>query len=76
MKVYDDLSGSKFNQLTVLRRVENYVDANGRSHVMYECMCDCGKVITTRATSLKSGHTKSCGCSKRNALLNKNLEDL
>jgi hypothetical protein len=29
---------------------------------MYLCKCECGNTITTTANSLKSGHTKSCGC--------------
>jgi hypothetical protein len=28
-------------------------------------ICDCGKIIKSRLTSIKTGHTKSCGCIKQ-----------
>lgn len=28
----------------------------------WQCRCDCGTVRTVRASSIKSGHSKSCGC--------------
>ena len=32
---------------------------------MYECICDCGNAVTVARCSLVSGHTNSCGCSRR-----------
>lgn len=29
---------------------------------MWECICDCGKTIVVRSSSLVSGATRSCGC--------------
>lgn len=51
--------GQRFGRLVVLGR------ANPRSqgrHSMWECQCDCGEKIVTRAYSLRSGATRSCGC--------------
>lgn len=31
------------------------------------CRCDCGREFTTRLDQLRSGHTSSCGCSRRGA---------
>ena len=73
---FNDLSGKKVNQLTVLHRIDNKISNNGHVIVMYRCICDCGKEIDVRATSLKSGSIKSCGCSRRTSLIGVNLEDL
>jgi hypothetical protein len=56
-----DLTGQKFNKLTVLRRIENYVSSGGNSFVQYECICDCGRHKNVVASKLKNGHVKSCG---------------
>lgn len=56
-----DLTGQKFNKLTVIERVES----NNR-HAQWRCKCDCGNETIVRGDKLKSGHTKSCGCEKQN----------
>jgi hypothetical protein len=59
-----DLTGLRFERLTVLRRV---VDVRGSLRVvgLWVCRCDCGGEITTRAGDLRAGRTKSCGCMRR-----------
>lgn len=54
-----DLVGKKFNKLTALRRDASRM-ANGK--VYWECLCDCGEVISVFTGHLQNGHTKSCGC--------------
>jgi len=54
-----DLSGQKFYRWTVLRRVDN---KNGQ--VRFLCRCECGIEKTVKATSLRYGDTRSCGCLK------------
>lgn len=40
---------------------------NGMRYGTYfDFKCECGKIITQRLSSVKSGHVKSCGCSKFN----------
>ena len=51
---------------TVLSRDETMIMPNGRHITMYKCQCNCqNKTIKTiRASALKNGSTKSCGCLK------------
>lgn len=51
-----DLSGLKFNKLTLLKPVKN------RNRNYYLCQCDCGKQKTIRGDIVKNGWVKSCGC--------------
>lgn len=53
-----DLTGKRFGMLTALKSVS--VDKNG--HVIWKCLCDCGKYTYTNQGNLESGHTLSCGC--------------
>lgn len=54
-KPKNDLSGLKFNMLTVVNRV--YI--NGKP--LWHCICDCGNEVNVRHTHLMEGQ-KSCGC--------------
>ena len=49
-----DLTGQKFNYLTVLKRVENTKKGQAR----WECKCKCGKTLIVRSTDLLSGVPK------------------
>ena len=60
-----DLSGSRFGRWTVIR--EASVDT-GRKR-SWVCICDCGADGTVTTNDLKSGHSISCGCHRREALL-------
>lgn len=53
--------GQKFGRLLVL---EEYLlpQKNGKNQRFCKCKCDCGRIIETTASHLKSGHTQSCGC--------------
>ena len=57
-----DLTGQKFNMLTVLRRAPKN-DSSGRA--MWECQCDCGNLTIVKGTAIRKGETKSCGCLQR-----------
>ena len=56
-----DLRGQVSPFLTVLR--ENGRDKH--NNVLWLCRCKCGNVVTVRGEDLRSGHTTSCGCYKR-----------
>ena len=50
--------GAVFGRLTVIRETEERKFKN----VVYECRCQCGNIKNVRASELKSGNVKSCGC--------------
>ena len=60
----EDLTGRFFGRLTVLEQAEW---KNGTSY--WRCRCECGNETTVRYAYLITGHTKSCGCLQRGAIL-------
>jgi|GEM_PF-659860 len=58
-KVFQDLTGQKFDRLTALRPKRT-----GR-HTYWHCKCDCGKEIMVRQDMLKKKPQASCGCHQR-----------
>ena len=60
--VFEDLTGKRFNRLTIVGRVKN------TKGVKWECVCDCGKTTYAVTQKLSSGSTKSCGCFKGDRL--------
>lgn len=54
---YTDIAGERFGRLTVVEPCRLTGDIFG-----WKCVCDCGNVVSTTTTKLKSGHTRSCGC--------------
>ena len=62
-----DLTGKVFGRLTARFRVQN--DKQGLSQWVTDC--DCGNEIVVRGSSLRNGHTKSCGCAQREVVSEK-----
>lgn len=60
MRPWKDLTGQRFGKLSVLRMVDNCRTKAGG--MIWECKCDCGKVVRVASTNLLSGNTRSCGC--------------
>lgn len=56
-----DLEGKRFGKLIVLGRAEN--DKSDKA--VWKCQCDCGNIIYCIGVKLRNGHTKSCGCLRR-----------
>ena len=56
-----NLKGQRFGKLVVLYRTNPPIEVTSPG-VYWKCQCDCGNITAVRATSLKSGVTKSCGC--------------
>lgn len=54
---FNDLTGNNFGRLLVLRFVKRV-----NKNILWECKCDCGKVLEVRGSNLITGGTKSCGC--------------
>lgn len=67
----NQMIGQKFGQLTVLSLAPKNDNIVSRC-LRYTCQCDCGNIITVNGNSLRSGHTTSCGCSRKG----NNIKDL
>lgn len=67
-----DITGQKFNRLTVLER-----SLPNQNHLaMWKCKCDCGTEVIVAGTLLRNGHTKSCGCLQKEKATQCNLKDI
>lgn len=69
MRKPKDLVGETFNYLTVIEYI------NKKPGVYWKCKCKCGKEVIVSGNDLKRGHTKSCGCLRKESL-NKIADDL
>ena len=58
------LVGKRFGKLTVIKRTNDYITPQGKHYPKWLCRCDCGKMKEISQSSLESGGTKSCGCSR------------
>ena len=59
------LCGQKFGKLLVIDVAEDYIDPKSKKHIkQYLYQCDWGTIKVTRASNLKSGVSKSCGCER------------
>jgi len=55
---FKNLKGMRFGRLTVV----GYAGKSEGNRVQWDCLCECGKTTMVITASLKSGHTRSCGC--------------
>jgi hypothetical protein len=61
-----DLTGQVFGRLTVIKRSER--KCKGR-RAIWVCLCECGNYTETRTDGLKSGNSQSCGCLRRERII-------
>lgn len=61
MGIFQDITGQRFSKLIAIRRVENTKDGCAQ----YLCKCDCGGERIVKATNLRRGVVKHCGCENR-----------
>lgn len=54
-----NLEGNVYGHLTAQKFIEL-----GTEGAVWECLCACGNRTKVRASDLKSGNTKSCGCQR------------
>lgn len=57
----NNLAGRRFGKLTVIR----YDHTENNKNACWLCICDCGNLVVLRGYDISSGHTKSCGCYRR-----------
>jgi len=61
-----ELANCRFGRLTALCRTHR------GKRVAWVCVCDCGNRVTVAQVELRSGDTRSCGCLRREANINRN----
>lgn len=61
-----DLGGQRFGRLVAIRNTKR----KNNSFYLWECICDCGNIIEVISGNLLKGHTKSCGCLKKEQAAN------
>lgn len=52
--------GQRYGRLVAIEEMQPR-----KSLKVFKCICDCGNIIITQRANLRSGHTKSCGCLKK-----------
>lgn len=62
-----DLTSQKFGRLAILNDSGQRLSGG----IIWNCRCDCGNLKLVSSTHLKTGHTKSCGCLRREIALRK-----
>ena len=72
----EDMTGKRFGKLMVIERAPDRINKGGTKHVMWKCKCDCGNETIVRGTSLRNGHTRSCGCVHSEAAMGIGLDDI
>lgn len=65
--IYKDLVGKVFGCLTVISK-----HSSGSGQIMWNCKCECGNIIQVNTGRLNFGSITSCGCIKRNRIIEQN----
>lgn len=60
-RTFEDITGQTFNELTAIKRVEDYISPNGNHMTQWLFRCSCGKEQVALVRNVKSGNKKSCG---------------
>ena len=55
-----DLTGQRFGMLTAIKPI----GLNNHGKMIWKCICDCGNTAMPVGSSLKSGNSKTCGCTR------------
>lgn len=67
------LVGMRFGRLTVIERVYDHRKKSESAYWL--CKCDCGGTVVVNSYRLKTGHTTSCGCYRKETAGKKNTYD-
>ncbi len=59
-KCLKDLKNQRFGRLIPIQHI-----GRNKRRSLWECQCDCGKKLIVSSSHLVSGHTKSCGCYRK-----------
>lgn len=63
----EDLTGRNVGRLTVIKQVDDYIDAKGKHYAQWMCRCSCKAhtEIILRHNQIKGEKTHSCGCLRK-----------
>lgn len=61
-----EIIGKKYSKLTVL---SEYSERTNAGKVQFNCICDCGNKVVVIGSKLINGHTKSCKCLQKIAVI-------
>lgn len=61
MPAFCDITGQRFGRLLVIGISKRRLTGK----TMWSCKCDCGVRVVVRVASLRTGHSRSCGCLAR-----------
>ena len=64
MPAFKNITGMRFGRLTAIERA-----GYRRNIILWRCLCDCGSESVVTGTSLRFGHVQSCGCLRREQLI-------
>jgi hypothetical protein len=68
-----NMSGQRFGRWLVIERVGS---DSGNGAAMWKCKCDCGNERIVNGTTLRRGHSKSCGCLRKETKSNQHTINL
>ena len=63
--------GDKYGRLTVIKMIEPHITPKGQKYKRVLCKCECGAETETWLSSLRRGHTVSCGCKKKELFIDR-----
>lgn len=59
--IKENLVGKRYGRLTVQQQLRT----NRWGHMIYQCICECGKTTYSTAGNLKNNKVASCGCERK-----------
>lgn len=68
---YIDMTGRDYGRLHVLYRAEQH-ELSTDIRPMWVCKCACGRTTVVLGANLRSGLTRSCGCLRRERIMQYN----
>jgi hypothetical protein len=60
LKRIKNITGNRFGRIVAVAFA-----GTRDGHAMWECRCDCGRIVIIGSNLLLNGHTKSCGCLRK-----------
>ena len=74
MKKSEIQSGMKFGRLTIIKEIKPHIYPSGKPRRKFMCKCLCGKISEITINHLRTNKIKSCGCYRKDPLMNGNLK--